>query len=168
MFDLHGRHWSLFHTAAHFTGIVLGLLAGFSFVWAGPDDGSNHLITAFLWVLIASTAMTIAYATVNRVQRGEWLRCLELGAVMMLLPTTLYLLGLVLAAGGAASTVLLPDGSNVAGRPDVLNVAPILYGAALLMAVLVGPGYMLTSPYKRPTAAAPVPASNHHEHDHTT
>jgi hypothetical protein len=128
---------------------VLGLVVGSSFVWAAPSRAWEYLIAGFLWVLIVSVVTGLGRLLRERIRRGEWRRCLALGCEMTFPTTTMYLLAVALGSSSAAQVVTLPGGEQVVGRPDIISIAPIFYGGALVLALLLGPGYMLTSPFPR-------------------
>lgn len=139
--------FSVFQLGALGASTVIGLIAGSSFLWAQPDRAWNILIAGFLWVLLIALGAGLARAVRERIQRGEWLRCLALGCEMTFPSTTLYILCVALASSGAPATAVLSDGTAVKGRPDMLALLPLLYSITLLVAVIIGPGYMLTSPF---------------------
>ncbi len=141
--------FSGFLLAALALSTVLGLVVGSSFVWADTERAWEYLMAGFLWVLIVSVVTGLGRLIRERIRRGEWRRCLALGCEMTFPTTTMYLLAVALGSSGAAQVVTMPDGEQVAGRPDIIAIAPILYGGALALALLLGPGYMLTSPFPR-------------------
>jgi hypothetical protein len=96
--------------------------------------------------LIIATATGLARSMRERVQRGDWRHGLAIGCEMTFPTTTVYLLAVALASLGAADVTLL-NGEQVVGKPDMLMIAPIFYGITLALAVLIGPIYMLTSPF---------------------
>lgn len=126
---------------------IVGLIVGAAFIWARPERAWDHLISGFLWVLIIATGTGIVRGVRERVGRGEWRRCIALGLGMTFPLTTAYLVAVWLVSLAAPETRTLADGTVVMGRPDMLAVAPLLYGMTLLLAVLLGPVYMLTSPF---------------------
>lgn len=129
---------------------LLGLIAGSSFLWADIERGWNLFLAGFLWTLISAAGTGLLRCVRERVRRDEWQRGLQIGAVMTFPLTTVYLLVVaLLTAGVTADTVMLPGGGMVAAKPDMLAVAPICYAVTLLVAVLVGPVYVLTSPFGR-------------------
>jgi vacuolar-type H+-ATPase subunit I/STV1 len=139
--------FSRFHLAALGAASIIGLIVGYSFVWATPSRAWDFVIAGLLWVLLISGVMSLARCMQERLPRGDWWRGIAIGCEMTFPVITLYMLGLLLASLGAADMVVLADGSQVAGRPHVLEIAPLFYGISLLMALLLGPGYAWTSPF---------------------
>ncbi len=129
---------------------LLGLIAGSSFFWADTERGWNLFLAGFLWTLISAAGTGLLRCVRERVHRDEWLRGLQIGAVMTFPLTTIYLLVVgLLTAGITGDPVTLPNGGVVAARPELLVVAPICYVMTLIVALLVGPVYVLTSPFGR-------------------
>lgn len=151
---------SLFFNSALIASTVIGLLAGSSFFWAPPDQAWYHLITGFLWVLIVASGTGLAQSVRSRVQRGEWFKALTVGCSMTFPPTTVYIVMVLLTSMWAAEFLILPDGSRVAGRPDLFLIAPMFYTPTLVMAFVVGPGFMLTSPFKERPQEEEVPVQS--------
>ncbi len=142
---------------------LIGLLVGSTFLWAAPPQAWDYTIAGFLWVLLIAAGSGLVRAFRERIKRGEWQRCLALGCEMTFPLTTMYILGMVLASAGAAETALLANGTSVAGKPDLLVLVPVYYSVTLIIALLLGPAYMLTSPFGR-VARARQPVS---EREHT-
>lgn len=134
---------------------LLGLAVGVSFNYAGPVRAWDNLIAGFLWVLIVATAAALARFFRERVRRGEWRRGLAIMAEVTLLPTTVFILMVGVASIGAAEVATLPDGARVASRPNMLALAPIFYGVALVLALALGPLCILTSPFRAQPEALP-------------
>lgn len=129
---------------------LLGLIAGSAFLWASIERAWNIFLAGFLWTLISAAGTALLRCVRERLRYGDWRRGLQIGSVMTFPLTTLYLLMVGLTSAGARSDLaLLADGSSVARRPDLIAVAPVLYGITLLLAFFVGPLYALTSPYGR-------------------
>lgn len=138
------------HLLAMAVSTVLGLAAGSAFLWAAPRQAWGIFLAGFLWMLIVATATALVRCVRERLGRGEWRRGLALGCEMTFPPTTLFLLGAALASAGVQPEMLaLSHGALVASKPDMLTVAPLFYTASLVMALVVGPLYVLTSPFKR-------------------
>ncbi len=116
---------------------LIGLIVGSSFLWTDLDRAWTNLVAGFLWVLVISAASSIVRFVRERIRRGEWRRGIALGCEMTFPTTTMYMLAIGMASLGAAEMI----------RPDLLMVAPIFYSITLVLAVLVGPVYMLTSPF---------------------
>lgn len=149
---------SIFHLSALATSTVLGLIVGAMFVFvANPHRAWDALIAGFLWVMLVSAAMSIARFMRERIQRGEWRRCLALGMEMTFPATTLYILAVALVSAGAAETTILA-GTEIPRRPDLLTLAPVFYLATLALALFVGPAFMLTSPFGKQQQPVPVRA----------
>jgi hypothetical protein len=126
---------------------IIGLVVGSSFVWGEAEHAWNHLYTGFLWVLIVSAGTGLARCVQEKVQRGEWWRGVAVGCEMSFPNTTMYMLAVFLASLGAADVATLADGASVMNRPDMLLVAPLFYAITLGIAFIIGPVYVLTSPF---------------------
>jgi hypothetical protein len=129
---------------------LLGLIAGSAFFWADTERGWNLFLAGFLWTLISAAGTGLLRCVRERVHRDEWRRGMWIGAVMTFPLTTAYLLVFaLLTAGVTGDPVTLPNGGVVAAKPELLVVAPICYAMTLIVALLVGPVYVLTSPFGR-------------------
>ncbi len=112
---------------------LLGGAGGSALRWAGPEQGWNLFTAAFLWTLIAAAGTTIGRFAAERVRRGDWRRGLWLVLAQSFpLTTTFMLVGIVLSTG----LVLVP------------SLIPILYGATLVVALVLFALGVFTSPYR--------------------
>lgn len=126
---------------------LLGLISGASFHLSTPERAWDHLIAAFLWVLMITTGTGLARSFLAQLRRGEWRRGWRLGAEIAFPATTCFVAALALVSAPAQMSTVLASGAVVASRPDMLTLIPLFYGLALLPALLVGPLFVLTSPY---------------------
>ncbi len=145
----------IFPLSAMVASTILGLISGASFHFSSPERAWDHLIAACLWVLMITTGTGLARSFLARLRPGEWRRGWRIGLEMAFPAMTCFVVALALVSAQARVTQVLASGAVVAGRPDVLALLPLFYGLALLPAVLVGPLFVLTSPY-------------HHAHTHTS
>lgn len=137
-----------------FAGLVisslLGVVAGSAFLWAVPDRAWNIFLAGFLWTLLVAAGTAIVRCVRERVQHGDWWRGIAVGCEMTFPLTTLYMLAVALVTAGIPAGQLVQTGQMmVAAKPDLLAVAPVFYAASLVLAVVVGPVYVLTSPFGR-------------------
>lgn len=128
--------------------VVLGLIGGSAYLWA-PERAGSLFMAMFLWTLLSATGTALARCVIERVRRGELKRGLLIGFEMSFPLTTCYLVTVALVSAGAPVEAAVP-GADVltAMRPDVLAVAPICYAATLVVALITGPLYALTSPFQ--------------------
>jgi hypothetical protein len=159
--------FSIFQLVALILSTILGIIVGSSFIWAEPGQGWTFLVAGFLWVLLISAGCGLGRFVRERVQRGEWRRCFAIGCEMTFPTTTLYMLGVALASLGAADVTTLASGELAMGRPDMLMVAPIFYVIALVLALLIGPVFMLTSPFGVKAQPARVESEQHAQAAHS-
>lgn len=114
-------------------GVLLGLIGGGAFRWAGPEQAWNIFTAAFLWTLISAAGSTIGRCAGERLRRGHWRRGLSLALVQHLPLTTAYLCAAAL----------------VAPRPGpLLAAAPVLYACTLAVALFVAALGVQTSPFR--------------------
>lgn len=111
---------------------LLGAGGGSAFAWSAGQRAWEILTAAFLWTLIAAAGTTIGRFAGERLRRGEWRRGLRIAATQSLPLVTAFLL--------CAAAV---------GAPIGPSVAPLAFGAALLVAGTTGVLGILTSPYIR-------------------
>ncbi len=152
---MHPNHYTIFPLSAILTSTVLGLISGGSFIWSPPERAWDHLIAAFLWVLMVTTGTGLARSFLTRLGRNEWRRGWRLGFEIAFPATTCFLLALALVSAQGGATAMMESGVIVNGRPNVLSLAPLFYGMAVLPMLLTGPGFVLTSPYR--VRAEPTP-----------
>ncbi len=137
------------HLVAMLISMLLGLVAGSSFLWAAPRQAWSIFLAGFLWTLIVSLGAALLRCQREQLRRGEWLRGVVLGCMMIFPQTTLYMLAVALILAGVEANVSVQAYDVfVANKPDWLEVAPIFYAASLVMVLVVGPLYVLTSPFK--------------------
>lgn len=132
-------------------GSVLGLISGSAFGWAPSGRAWSIFLAGFLWTMIVALGTTLARCLKERVRRGQWRRGLVLGCVMTFPPTTLYMLAAVLVSAGLqAIGAVQPPPVGAPGGPitEILTIAPIFYATSLGMAVMTGPLYAWTSPFR--------------------
>ncbi len=147
---MRSMHVSAIHLVGLGISLILGLFAGSAFWWASPEQAWNIFLAGFLWTLLTAMGTAIVRFMRERVQRGDWWHGIAIGCEMTFPLTTLYMLGVVLMtlslpAGGMVEI----RGLMVASRPHMLAVAPVFYTVSLVLAIVLGPLYALTSPFKR-------------------
>lgn len=117
---------------------LLGTIGGSAFFWASPGRAWNILIAAFLWTLISAAGTTLGRYVGERLRRGAWRRGLWIAGAMSFPLTTAYsLFAFSLIATAEASL-----------RPTPIIILPFFYGATLFLALSVGLGWVLTSPFR--------------------
>ena len=112
---------------------TLGALGGSAFRWAPSRQAWDLFIAAFLWTLIAAAGTTIGRCAGEHLRRGSWRRGLWIAHAQSLPLTTLFLLAAALVGPGLA---LIPA------------VAPVLFGATLIVALALAALCVLGSPYR--------------------
>ncbi|NJL33213.1 MAG: hypothetical protein HC893_04340 [Chloroflexaceae bacterium] len=100
-----------------------------------------------LWVLLVSAGTGLARCFYERIQRNAWRRGIIVGLQMALFPMTLFLVSMAVTSAGAAELVRSASGELVLHRPDIFALAPICYGVALTLGLVLGPSFALTSPF---------------------
>jgi len=113
---------------------LLGAIGGSAFRWAQPAQAWNLFIAAFLWTLISAAGTTIGRCAGEKLRRGNWRRGLWIAHAQSLPLTTLFLLVATLVGPGLA---LIPA------------VAPVLFGATLVVALALAALCVLGSPYRK-------------------
>ena len=141
-------------TGVHMAGLAistgLGLIAGSSFLWATPDRAWNIFLAGFLWTLLLATATALVRCVREQLQRGDWWNGIALGLEMTFPLTTLYIIGVGIITIGLPADGMEQVGTvMVTTRPNLLVVAPAFYASSLVVAIVVGPVYALTSPFRR-------------------
>lgn len=115
---------------------VLGGVGGSGFLWAAPQTAWNLFTAMFLWTLISAAGTTIGRYAVERLQRGEWRRGVQIAAVQSFPLVTVFL---CVAAGIAAAAEV-----DLAPR-----TAPMIYAVTLVLGLFLTLLGVLSSPYRR-------------------
>lgn len=126
---------------------LLGIIAGSAFYWAALDLAWNIFIAGFLWTLIVGVGSLIAQFVCEQVRQGEWRRGLVIACKAMLPPTTLYMLTVTLVTIGIAAERELVPGV-LPDKPHMLTIVPLFCLITLVIALLLGSAYVLTSPFR--------------------
>jgi hypothetical protein len=107
-------------------------------------------LAGFLWTMIVAAGTALVRCVRERLPRGAWVRGIAMGCEMTFPLTTLYMLAVALVTLGVPADGATQVGNvMIAARPDFLAVAPVFYAASLVLGVVVGPVYVLTSPFRR-------------------
>lgn len=129
---------------------LLGLVAGSAFYWAVPERAWSIFLAGFLWTLMVAAGTALVRCVRERLGRGDWWHGLAVGCEMTFPLTTLYMLAVALVTVGLPANETAQVGSVlVATRPNLLAIAPVFYASSLVVGVVVGPVYVLTSPFRR-------------------
>lgn len=141
---------SIIHLMGLGISTALGLAAGSAFGWAAPGQAWNMFLAGFLWTLIVAVGTAVVRCMREQVQRGDWWRGIAVGCEMTFPLTTMYMLAVALITLRVpAESFTQANGLPITSKPDLLTIAPVFYTASLVLAILVGPGYALTSPFRR-------------------
>jgi hypothetical protein len=138
---------SVFQKAALGLSSFIGVLVGIAFLQDDPRPAWTCLFGGFLTVMLIMGITGLGRCVQQRIRRGEWRRCLILGSTATFPATTCYILAVWLVSLGTRHEPMMLDGFPLS-HPSLLAVAPGVYLVTLVLALLVGPGYMLTSPFK--------------------
>ncbi|GEM_PF-655447 len=145
-----GLRLSAVHLAGLGISTLLGVVAGSAFYWAAPERAWNIFLAGFLWTMIVAAGTALVRCVRERLPRGAWVRGIAMGCEMTFPLTTLYMLAVALLTLGIPADEATQVGNvMLAARPDFLAVAPVFYAASLVLGVVVGPVYVLTSPFRR-------------------
>lgn len=128
---------------------MLGLIGGSAFLWAGPDRAWDVFMAGFLWTLLVAVGSGLFRCFTERLRRGEWKRGIAIGCEMSFPLTTLYMVAAALITALISEDYVLHNGTVVTSKPDMLLVAPLFYACTLVVAIVIGPVYVLTSPFKK-------------------
>lgn len=128
---------------------LLGLISGSAFLWADLDRAWAIYLGGFLVTLTVAVATASVRCVREQVQRGQWWRGFSLGLATTFPATTLYLAAAALISVGIPhADVLLPNGVLVTSKPDLLKMAAPFYTSSSVLAMVTGPIFMLTSPFR--------------------
>lgn len=127
---------------------VYGLIAGRMF-----HSGNLPLAwTAFIFGYVAVLTMELGLAFFlcyrSRLRRGDYRGGFHIGLASAFSLTTVFLGGIALTTLGLESGTVYFNGTVLRTRPDLLYQMPIFYGCSLLVGLISGPLYALTSPLR--------------------